>query len=209
MEAKKHRVIFLLCALTVLLCACGNNARTFNKTTEFVATEDAADSETTQTTKTDETTTEHTVATTEEVVIYPDTGMPTTEIQEEDYIDEPDSTVDIDLTALNKNMVYATVNNMVLNPDEYLGKSIKAKGPYKPLFYDVTGNYYHYILIEDALACCQSGLEFIWDEGKHVYPDEYPAEDKMIEIVGHLACYEEEDYTYYYIATDEIKLCEE
>lgn len=209
METKRRRGICLLCVLTVLLCACGNNSRTLNNTTEFIVTEDVADSETTHTTETTETTKEQTIATTEEVVIYPDTGMPTTEIQEEDYIDEPDSSVDIDLTALNKNMVYATVNNMVLNPDEYLGKTIKAKGPYKPLFYDVTGNYYHYILIEDALACCQSGLEFIWDEGNHVYPDEYPAEGEMLEIVGHLDCYQEEDYTYYYIATDKLKLCEE
>ncbi len=121
---------------------------------------------------------------------------------------EADPNVDVDLTVLSANMVYAEVYNMMMYPDDYLGKTIKVSGPYYPLFYDGTGNYYHYVMIEDALACCQNGMEFIWDEGEHVYPDEYPKQDDIIEIVGELKSYKEEQYIYYYLDVDEIVILE-
>ncbi len=119
---------------------------------------------------------------------------------------EADPNVDVDLTVLSANMVYAEVYNMMMYPDNYLGKTIKVSGPYYPLYYDGTGNYYHYVMIEDALACCQNGMEFIWDEGTHTYPDEYPKEDEVIEIVGELKSYKEENYIYYYLDIEEYKI---
>lgn len=121
---------------------------------------------------------------------------------------EADPNVDVDLTVLTANMVYAEVYNMMMYPDSYLGKTIKVSGPYYPLYYDGTGNYYHYVMIEDALACCKNGMEFIWDEGTHTYPDEYPKEDDIIEIVGELKSYKEENYIYYYLDIDEYKVIE-
>lgn len=121
---------------------------------------------------------------------------------------EADPNVDVDLTVLTPNMVYAEVYNMMMYPDNYLGKTVKVSGPYYPLYYDGTGNYYHYVMIEDALACCQNGMEFIWDEGSHTYPDEYPKEDDIIEIVGELKSYKEENYTYYYLDINEYKVVE-
>ncbi len=130
------------------------------------------------------------------------------EYVEEEPLGEADTSVDVDLTVLTPNMVYAEVSNMMMYPDNYLGKNIKVSGPYFPMYYDVTNNYYHYVLIEDALACCQNGMEFIWDEGTHTYPDEYPKEDDVIEIVGELKSYKEENYTYYYLDIDEYKVIE-
>lgn len=121
---------------------------------------------------------------------------------------EADPNVDVDLTVLSPNMVYAEVYNMMMDPDSYLGKTIKVSGPYYPLYYDGTGNYYHYVMIEDALACCQNGMEFIWDEGIHTYPDEYPKEDEIIEIVGELKSYKEEQYIYYYLDIDSYEILE-
>ncbi len=126
----------------------------------------------------------------------------------EEPLGEADPNVDIDLTVLSANMVYAEVYNMMMYPDSYLGKTIKVSGPYYPLYYDGTGNYYHYVMIEDALACCQNGMEFIWDEGTHTYPDEYPKEDDIIEIVGELKSYKEESYIYYYLDIEEYKILE-
>lgn len=126
----------------------------------------------------------------------------------EETLGDADPNVDVDLTVLSANMVYAEVYNMMMYPDDYLGKTIKVSGPYYPLFYDGTGNYYHYVMIEDALACCQNGMEFIWDEGEHVYPDEYPKQDDVIEIVGELKSYKEEQYIYYYLDVDEIVILE-
>lgn len=121
---------------------------------------------------------------------------------------EADSSVDVDLTILTPNMVYAEVYNMMMYPDNYLGKTVKVSGPYYPLYYDGTGNYYHYVMIEDALACCQNGMEFIWDEGIHAYPEEYPKEDEIIEIVGVMKSYKEEQYIYYYLDVDSYKVLE-
>ncbi len=126
----------------------------------------------------------------------------------EEPLAEADPNVDVDLTVLSANMVYAEVYNMMMYPDSYLGKTIKVSGPYYPLYYEGTDNYYHYVMIEDALACCQNGMEFIWDEGTHIYPDEYPKEDDIIEIVGELKSYKEENYIYYYLDIEEYKVIE-
>lgn len=132
------------------------------------------------------------------------------ELSEEDMqpTGEPDPNADVDLTVMSSNMVYAEVYNMMLNPDLYLGKTIKMKGLYFPLYYDNTGNWYHYVMIKDALACCQNGIEFIWGDGSHSYPDEYPKEDQEIIVMGIFDCYEEEDYIYYYIKTDGYTICD-
>ena len=111
--------------------------------------------------------------------------------------------VDVDLTALSSTMVYAEVYNMMTSPDDYMGKTIKMSGPYYASFYDETGSYYHYVIVEDASACCQSGLEFIW-KGEHNYPNDYPADQTKIEVVGVFESYEELGQTYYYLSVDDI-----
>ena len=44
------------------------------------------------------------------------------------------------------------------------------------------------------MACCAQGLEFVWGDGSHKYPDEYPAEDTEIEVQGTFKTYKEKDY---------------
>ena len=112
-------------------------------------------------------------------------------------------TVDVDLTVLSSTMVYAEVYNMLTSPEDYLGKTIRMKGPYFASYYDVTGIYYHYVIVEDATACCQQGLEFIWS-GAHKYPRDYPKEQTKIEVVGVVDSYEELGEIYYYLLVDDI-----
>ncbi len=73
-----------------------------------------------------------------------------------------DIPVDYDLTKMNANMVYAQVFNLMLEPQKFenstfkiQGSFIKANGP--------KGQPVYAVIIKDALACCQQGLEFIWD----------------------------------------------
>lgn len=115
--------------------------------------------------------------------------------------------VDIDLTVLSSTMVYSEVYNMMVNPDVYLGKTIKVIGPYYAgqLVYG-TEKYYHFVVISDATACCQNGIEFIWDDNSHVYPDEYPKDNTIIEITGVFSSYEESGNTYYYLKTNGITI---
>ena len=111
--------------------------------------------------------------------------------------------VAVDLTALSSTMVYAEVYNILMNPDDYLGKTIRMSGLYTPTYYDVTDRHYHFVLIEDATACCTQGLEFIWSGGQD-FPDEYPAENTRIDVSGVYDSYVELDEVYYYLAVEEI-----
>jgi translation initiation factor 1 (eIF-1/SUI1) len=117
---------------------------------------------------------------------------------------EGSSEVDVDLTSLSSTMVYAEVYNMMINPEEYIGKTIKISGQYYASWFEETEQYYHGVIISDATACCSEGLEFIWDDNTHTYPDEYPEDYTEVEIIGVFDSYEELGSTYYYIATDDI-----
>lgn len=109
----------------------------------------------------------------------------------------------IDLTQLSSTMVYAEVYNITVNPEDYLGKTIKMRGLYYSDYYAELDNQYHYVMILDATACCPEGFEFIWSGGRS-YPDDYPDVETEIEVTGVFESYEEEGFTYYYIATDGI-----
>lgn len=113
--------------------------------------------------------------------------------------------VDVDLTLLSSTMVYAEVYNIMMNPTQYIGKTIKINGPYYAQYFDETGLFYHYVIIEDATACCAQGLEFIWN-GEHIYPDDYPEDQTRIEVIGVFDSYEELDETWYYLAVNDISI---
>lgn len=116
-----------------------------------------------------------------------------------------DGVPDVDLTSMSSTMVYAEVSNIMTNPDKYFGKRIKIGGLYYASYFDETDLYYHYVIISDATACCKQGIEFIW-KGEHTYPDDYPEEDAIVEIIGIFGKYDELDKTYYYLSVDSIKV---
>ncbi|NLG04855.1 MAG: hypothetical protein GX567_13645 [Clostridia bacterium] len=72
------------------------------------------------------------------------------------------------------------------------------KGSYNVSYYEPTQKYYHYCIIEDATACCMQGLEFIWEDGSHNYPDEYPEISEEITVTGVFETYKEKDDPYLY-----------
>ncbi|MCL1798368.1 MAG: hypothetical protein FWG23_01310 [Eggerthellaceae bacterium] len=109
----------------------------------------------------------------------------------------------IDLTKMSSTMVYAEVSNIMANPDDYIGKTVRMSGLYYVEAGAEPGKNYHYVVIEDAAACCRQGLEFIWN-GDHAYPKDYPKEQARIEIVGVFGSYDELGQTYYYVAVDDI-----
>lgn len=68
--------------------------------------------------------------------------------------------VDFDLTQMNQTMMYAQVYDMIYNPDEYRGKSVRIRGPFNTYTDEETGDVHRAILIRDATACCTQGIEF-------------------------------------------------
>lgn len=108
--------------------------------------------------------------------------------------------VDIDLTTMDSNMVYSTVYQMMADAPSYVGKKVKMRGMYYSSYDEATGIRYFFVLVKDATACCQQGLEFIWDDGSHVFPDEYPEDGSEAEVTGIFETYKDNpDDVYEYI----------
>lgn len=105
-----------------------------------------------------------------------------------------DGEIDIDLTQLSSTMVYSQVYDMVNNGDDYLGKTVKAKGTFS-YYQETDGREFFAVLVSDATACCSQGIEFVLD-GEYSYPDDYPSIGTEITVVGKFNYYKEDYYTY-------------
>lgn len=116
--------------------------------------------------------------------------------------------VDYDLTEMNSDMVYATVYQLMMDPDKYIGKTFKIDGLYYSGQDENTGTVYHYCVIQDALACCAQGLEFVVEDKAASDTVEYPEEETEIEIKGTFETYKEsgDDTLYCRIANAEMKI---
>ncbi len=105
-----------------------------------------------------------------------------------------ENAIDVDLTVMNSTMVYNEVYNMLQNPQNYIGKTVKMGGIFGANTQNPQRNYY-FCVIPDATACCSQGLEFLL-RGKHEYPADYPQEGTNITVVGTFGTYKEGDQTY-------------
>ena len=68
--------------------------------------------------------------------------------------------VDYDLSVLSDTMMYSQVYNMIYNPDQYLGKTVRILAPLDQYSDEETGKLHYVCLIQDATACCTQGIEF-------------------------------------------------
>ena len=103
--------------------------------------------------------------------------------------------IDVDLTVLSSTMVYSEVYDMLTTPDYYRGKTVKMEGQFAVYRDETTGKYYFAVIISDATACCQQGLEFVLD-GEPVYPEGYPEEGSNITVTGIFETYDENAISY-------------
>lgn len=124
---------------------------------------------------------------------------------DENLMENADKSVDYDLTVMNADMVYASVYQLMVDPEDFIGKTFKMEGIFYAQYYEVTNKNYYYLIIEDALACCAQGMEFVWGDGNHVYPDDYPKNQSRAVIKGKFETYKEDgdDRTYCRIANAE------
>lgn len=88
--------------------------------------------------------------------------------------------VDIDLTKMSATMVYSTVFNMVNNPTNFVGKTMRMRGEYTTYPISATQTI-HACLVRDAAGCCSQGLEFVLSNGN------YPAGASEVTVVGTIA----------------------
>ena len=92
---------------------------------------------------------------------------------------------------MSSTMVYSEVYNMMALPDNYLGQTVRMKGQIQ--MYEGDGRNYYVVLIADALACCQQGMEFVLD-GDYSYPEDYPEPGTEVTVTGVFDTYMEGEY---------------
>lgn len=112
--------------------------------------------------------------------------------------------IDLDLSSMNTTMVYSQLADMLQNPDSYIGKTIKMTGQFTLSQNVETKQKYYNVTVMDATACCQQGLEFVW-EG-HTYPDDYPAVNSNIEVTGVFETYDEDGAVYCHLISNDVKV---
>lgn len=110
--------------------------------------------------------------------------------------------VDLDLTRLSATMVFAEVAAMVRTPEDYLGKTVRMAGPLA--VYEANPalgiDYFYTVVIQDATACCQQGMEFIWPEGT------LPEAGTGLVVTGTFAEYDCGGLPSYHIVADTVEI---
>lgn len=114
--------------------------------------------------------------------------------------------VDVDLTKMSTTIVYSQLFNMIAEPERYLGKTVKIKGTFAS--YDLPPEFGRKkafaVVILDATACCQQGIEFVWP-GEHTFPDDFPEPGKDITVTGLYKIIESDGITYNYLEASSIE----
>ena len=115
--------------------------------------------------------------------------------------------IDIDLNNLNANVVYAQVFQMMTEPDKFIGKRIRMSGQFN-VYAAEAGNEsgateYYAIIIADAQACCQQGIEFVWPG--HTYPNGFPTLKSNASVTGVFEVYQENGKKYCRLIADSVE----
>ena len=95
-------------------------------------------------------------------------------------------------------MIYSTIFDMLIMPEDYVEKIIKVKGRFETYMDTKSGELYYAVLVPDATACCQQGLEFVW-KGNHAYPDDFPKPGQDITVTGIYKMIENDGISYNYL----------
>ena len=114
------------------------------------------------------------------------------------------SKVELDLTKMSATMIYSTIFDMLIMPEDYVEKIIKVKGWFETYMDTKSGELYYAVLVPDATACCQQGLEFVW-KGNHTYPDDFPKPGQNITVTGIYKMIENDGVTYTYLEANSVE----
>ena len=107
----------------------------------------------------------------------------------------PSAPVDCDLSEMGANMVYAEVFNMMIEPESYNGKSVRMRGNFAVYDNEMTGRKSYAVIVSDALACCQQGIEFAYD-----FAGKEPEEGGIITVTGiYVSSLLKDDIAYNYV----------
>ena len=114
------------------------------------------------------------------------------------------SKVDLDLTKMSATMIYSTIFDMLVMAEDYIEKNIKVTGWFETYTDPQTGELYYAVVVPDATACCQQGLEFVWP-GDHKYPEDFPETGADITVTGVYKLIENDGITYTYLEASSVE----
>jgi hypothetical protein len=117
---------------------------------------------------------------------------------------------------IKEKLFIAQTNDVYLNPEDYMGRTIKYQGIFKAVFPDDAHDPYCFV-IRYGPGCCgndgSAGFEVAWNApggpGGEAAAVEYPQEDAWVEALGTLKSYEEDGYPYLYLALSSLTVLEE
>ena len=101
-------------------------------------------------------------------------------------------------------MIYSTIFDMLIMPEDYIDKNIKVQGWFETYTDPQTGELYYAVVVPDATACCQQGLEFVW-LGDHSYPADFPDTGADITVTGRYKLIENDGITYTYLEANSVE----
>lgn len=101
------------------------------------------------------------------------------------------STVDYDLTEMSSDMVYAMVYQMMMEPEKYEGKTSGWRESIIRSIRKTRKSITITVLSRMPRHAVPREWEFVWDDGSHAYPDEYPEENADVIVEGTFETYTE------------------
>jgi zinc transport system permease protein len=111
---------------------------------------------------------------------------------------------------IKEKMFIAQINDVYLNPEDYMGNTIKLEGLFVSEQYGENDPYC--FVIRYGPGCCgtdgNAGFEVAWDK-QDAASKSYPNKDDWVEAVGILQAYEEDGYPYLYLALSELNVLDE
>ena len=104
---------------------------------------------------------------------------------------------------ITEKMFISQVNDVYLNAEDYLGKTIKLEGLFMMDYYDTRTEPYCFV-IRYGPGCCGSdgnagfevALPKLWIENRGI---SYPEKNAWVEAIGELKTYKENNYEYLYL----------
>lgn len=114
---------------------------------------------------------------------------------------DDDTHIDLDLSGMNYNMLSSVTFDIMVAPEKYVGKRIKTSGNFYTSVYE--GTRYFSAIILDSTGCCPAGMDFIPPESMN-YPEDFPALDEKITVIGRLDYQEIDGQKYLVYQAEEV-----
>ena len=116
------------------------------------------------------------------------------------YTVSDESTGSESIVEIRERMFIGQVNDVYINKNDYLGKTIKYEGIFMGDQYDEDEKFFYYVFRYGPGGCCgidgKVGFEVNWPAENSA---QYPADDSWVEVTGVLKEYEQLSVKYLYL----------